>query len=236
MIFALIFILAAFALFLVTRHYGRIWCGFTCPQTIWTLGFNWVERRIEGNHNQSRQLDSQAFNVKKATIKTAKHSVWIAISMLTATVFMSRIWGIKLLAQIIDGTYETHGPNPYKYPDVAGFAGLELMDLINTIRDKLDEGAQIDVPLFVAHSQADATTPIHGVERLIKSSKGPNTFFVIDESYALCHADLVVSPQLLQAMQFNASMVNQQEMCAVPKANPLFSTMDFMLREYAKQF
>ena len=149
---------------------------------------------------------------------------------------MSRIWGIKLLAQIIDGTYETHGPNPYKYPDVAGFAGLELMDLINTIRDKLEEGAQIDVPLFVAHSQADATTPIHGVERLIKSSKGPNTFFVIDESYALCHADLVVSPQLLQAMQFNASMVNQQEMCAVPKANPLFSTMDFMLREYAKQF
>ena len=99
MIFALVFILAAFALFLVTRHYGRVWCGFTCPQTIWTLGFNWVERRIEGNHNQSRQLDSQAFNVKKATIKTAKHSVWIAISMLTATVFMSYFYPAITLYQ-----------------------------------------------------------------------------------------------------------------------------------------
>ena len=37
MIFALLFILAAFVLFLVTRHYGRVWCGFTCPQTVWTL-------------------------------------------------------------------------------------------------------------------------------------------------------------------------------------------------------
>ncbi|HAX27440.1 MAG TPA: phospholipase, partial [Alteromonas macleodii] len=58
---------------------------------------------------------------------------------------MSRIWGIKLLARIIDGTYQTHGPNPYKYPNVAGLAGLELMDLINIIRDKVEEGQQIEV-------------------------------------------------------------------------------------------
>lgn len=149
---------------------------------------------------------------------------------------MSRIWGIKLLARIIDGTYQTHGPNPYKYPNVAGLAGLELMDLINIIRDKVEEGQQIEVPLFAAHSQADVTTPIRGIEQLMDASEGPNTFFVIDESYALCHADLVVSPRLLKQMNFNANMVNQQEECAVPKANPLFSTMGLMLRDYLSQF
>lgn len=149
---------------------------------------------------------------------------------------MSRIWGIKLLARIIDGTYQTHGPNPYKYPNVAGLAGLELMDLINIIRDKVEEGQQIEVPLFAAHSQADVTTPIRGIEQLMDASKGPNTFFVIDESYGLCHADLVVNTSLLNKMNFNASMVNQQEECAVPKANPLFSTMGLMLRDYLSQF
>ncbi len=149
---------------------------------------------------------------------------------------MSRIWGIKLLARIIDGNYETHGPNPYKYPNVAGFAGLELMDLINTIREKVAEGQQIDVPLFAAHSQADVTTPIQGVEQLMEASKGPNTFFVVDESYSLCHADLVVNTDLLNDMNFNATMVNQQEECAIPKANPLFSTMSLMLRDYVSQF
>ena len=184
---------------------------------------------------------------------------------------MSRIWGIKLLAKIVDGTYETHGPNPYKYPNVAGFAGLELMDIINDIRDVMDasndaedsfdgstfeknsaekssaekssadknsSGAQkhIDIPVFAAHSQADSTTPIYGVENLIAQSKGINTFFVIDESYKLCHADLVVNAALLAKMDFNANMVNQQEECAIPKANPLFPTMKLMLVDYLSQF
>lgn len=89
MIFALLFILAAFSLFLVTRHYGRVWCGFTCPQTLWTLGFNWIERRIEGTHNQSRALDKQALTGRKVAIKAAKHTAWAGISLLTALVFMS---------------------------------------------------------------------------------------------------------------------------------------------------
>jgi len=113
---------------------------------------------------------------------------------------------------------------------------LELMDLINIIWDKVEEGQQIEVPLFAAHSQADVTTPILGIEQLMDASKGPNTFFVIDESYGLCHADLVVNTSLLNKMNFNASMVNQQEECAVPKANPLFSTMGLMLRDYLSQF
>ena len=149
---------------------------------------------------------------------------------------MSRIWGIKWIAKIIDGRYETHGPNPYKYPHVAGFAGLELMDIINQVRTHFEQGERINVPLFIAHSQADMTTPIRGVEMVMEHSKGPNTFFVIDASYELCHADLVVNKTLLHDMKFNAQMVNKNERCAVPQANPLFSTMALMLKSYAQQF
>lgn len=89
MIFCLIFMVAAFALFYVTKFYGRVWCGFTCPQTIWMLMFNWLERRIEGTHNQSRRLDRQKISVEKLAKKTIKHISWLSLSLLTALVFMS---------------------------------------------------------------------------------------------------------------------------------------------------
>jgi len=88
-IVSLIFMLAAFALFYVTKFYGRIWCGFVCPQTIWTLLFNWVERRVEGTHHQSKQLDKQFVSIKKIGLKLVKHSIWVVISLFTALVFMS---------------------------------------------------------------------------------------------------------------------------------------------------
>ncbi|WP_394223733.1 cytochrome c oxidase accessory protein CcoG [Alteromonas gracilis] len=89
MIFALLFILAAFVLFLVTRHFGRVWCGFTCPQTVWTLAFNWIERRIEGTHNQSKALDKQPNSLQKVRVKILKHGAWLSVSTVTALVFMS---------------------------------------------------------------------------------------------------------------------------------------------------
>lgn len=149
---------------------------------------------------------------------------------------MSRIWGIKWLAKLLDGSYVTHGPNPFKYPHVAGFAGLELMDIINHVREQFEHGKRIQVPLFAAHSQADATTPIHGVEEVMAHSDGANTFFVIDASYALCHADVVVNQALLADMTFNASMANPNEACAIPQENPLFSTMSLMLKNFVQQF
>ena len=88
-IFSLLFAIAAFALFYVTKLYGRVWCGFTCPQTVWTLMFNWVERRVEGTHNQSKALDSQQLSATKALKKTIKHIGWASISLFTALVFMS---------------------------------------------------------------------------------------------------------------------------------------------------
>ncbi|RUO33184.1 cytochrome c oxidase accessory protein CcoG [Aliidiomarina soli] len=88
-IFGLLFMLSAFALFFVSVRYGRVWCGFTCPQTVWSLLFNWVERRIEGTHNQSRALDKAPWRPEKIIKKSAKHALWLAISLITALTFMS---------------------------------------------------------------------------------------------------------------------------------------------------
>lgn len=145
---------------------------------------------------------------------------------------MAKIWGVKWLALLIDGEYQTHGPNPYKYPDVAGFAGLELMDIIARIREQLAQGRRIEVPLFAAHSAADKTTPIHGIKNLLAHSDGPNTFFVIDKSYGVCHADVVVNTFLLNDMRFNRTMANPSEECAIPEQNPLFGQMTMMLQTF----
>lgn len=89
LIVCLLFVSAAFLLFYVTKLFGRVWCGFTCPQTIWMLMFNWVERRIEGSHSKSKSLDSQPLNIKKLVKKSLKHFIWASISLLTALVFIS---------------------------------------------------------------------------------------------------------------------------------------------------
>ena len=145
---------------------------------------------------------------------------------------MAKIWGIKWLALLIDGEYQTHGPNPYKYPGVAGFAGLELMDIIKHIRTQFEQGKRIEVPVFAAHSAADKTTPIYGIEDLLAHSDGPNTFFVIDASYDVCHADVVVDTFLLNDMRFNRKMAKPNEKCAIPEANPLFGQMMMMLDSF----
>lgn len=145
---------------------------------------------------------------------------------------MAGIWGIKWLARLIDGDYQSHGPNPYKYPSVAGFAGLELMDIIEDIRSQFDGDKRIEVPVFVAHSAADVTTPLSGVQNLLAHSNGNDTAFVIDESYDVCHADVVLNTLMLHDMDINKALLNQNEPCAIPEANPLFSQMTMMLQSF----
>ena len=55
-------IISAFGLFFITTLFGRVWCGYTCPQTVWTFIFMWVEERIEGSRNKRMKLDSLTFN------------------------------------------------------------------------------------------------------------------------------------------------------------------------------
>jgi len=76
-------ILGAIGLFLVTSLLGRVWCGFTCPQTVWTDLFMWVERWIEGDRNRRLKLDAAPLSFAKAGKKVAKHGVWLVIALVT---------------------------------------------------------------------------------------------------------------------------------------------------------
>ena len=81
------FIFGAFLLFFVTTFLGRVWCGYMCPQTVWTFIFIWFEEKIEGSANQRRKLDQQKMNGKKLWKKTLKHSSWLLFSLFTAMTF-----------------------------------------------------------------------------------------------------------------------------------------------------
>jgi cytochrome c oxidase accessory protein FixG len=76
-------ILAAVALFLVTSLFGRLWCGYTCPQTVWTDLFMWVEQWVEGDRNDRMQRDAAALNPDTIWKKILKHSIWLSIAFWT---------------------------------------------------------------------------------------------------------------------------------------------------------
>ena len=76
-------IIGAIGLFLVTAWAGRVWCGFTCPQTVWTDLFMWVERQIEGDRNARIRLDKAPFSFDKAKKKVLKHGAWLLIALAT---------------------------------------------------------------------------------------------------------------------------------------------------------
>ncbi|PWC36098.1 cytochrome c oxidase accessory protein CcoG [Azospirillum sp. TSO35-2] len=81
-----VMIIAAIGLFLMTALGGRVWCGFTCPQTVWTDLFVWVERRIEGDRSARIRLDQQPWTLRRLAQKAAKHSIWLLIAFATGGV------------------------------------------------------------------------------------------------------------------------------------------------------
>lgn len=96
-ILAFILMIAAFALFLVTTFYGRVWCGYTCPQTVWTFIFIWFEEKFEGSANQRKKLDQRKMDFDKFWRKTAKHACWILFSLYTAISFVGYFTPIREL-------------------------------------------------------------------------------------------------------------------------------------------
>jgi cytochrome c oxidase accessory protein FixG len=76
-------IIAAVALFLVTSLIGRVWCGYSCPQTVWTDLFMWVERVIEGDRNERMKRDAGRTNFNSVWRKALKHGVWLVIAFWT---------------------------------------------------------------------------------------------------------------------------------------------------------
>lgn len=81
-------ILAALALFFFTALAGRLWCGYACPQTVYTELFLWIERRIEGDRSKQQKLDKAPWNARKWLIKGSKHAVWGLFSLWTGFTFV----------------------------------------------------------------------------------------------------------------------------------------------------
>ncbi len=136
-----------------------------------------------------------------------------------------RIWGAGLIAKVMDGSYQTDGPNPFKYPDVARYAALKLIDVIFDIRQRFDDGMVPNLPIFSAHSMADKTTPWSGIEMLLDINQGPHATFILSEELEVCHADIVVNQRQIDEMQYDVSKAGKIGKCTIPKANPQHEVM-----------
>lgn len=83
-----ILILAAIALFFVTSLFGRVWCGYFCPQTVWTDLFVWVERLVQGDRNARKKLHESPWSFEKIRKITLTHFIWLVIAWCTAGSFV----------------------------------------------------------------------------------------------------------------------------------------------------
>jgi cytochrome c oxidase accessory protein FixG len=93
----LLLIVSALSLFLFTAVAGRLWCGYACPQTVYTEIFLWVEERIEGDRAARMRLDAAPLSPRKLALKAAKHGVWIAIALWTGFTFVGYFTPIREL-------------------------------------------------------------------------------------------------------------------------------------------
>ncbi len=91
-------VISALSLFLFTAVAGRLWCGYTCPQTVYTEIFMWVERKIEGDRAARMRLDKSAWSLQKFARKSAKQAAWIAIGLWTGFTFVGYFTPIRELA------------------------------------------------------------------------------------------------------------------------------------------
>ncbi|MDP2244966.1 cytochrome c oxidase accessory protein CcoG [Pseudomonas sp.] len=92
-----VLIIAAFGLFFITVYAGRVWCGYTCPQSVYTWVFMWAEKVTEGDRNKRMKLDKEPMSAQKFLRKLAKHSIWVGVSLLTAITFVGYFTPIREL-------------------------------------------------------------------------------------------------------------------------------------------
>ncbi|MEX6503800.1 cytochrome c oxidase accessory protein CcoG [Pseudomonas zhanjiangensis] len=90
-------IIAAFGLFFITVFAGRVWCGYSCPQSVWTWMFMWVEKLTEGERNQRIKLAAAPWSAEKLLRRSAKHGLWLALSLATAIAFVGYFTPVRQL-------------------------------------------------------------------------------------------------------------------------------------------
>lgn len=94
---AILLVVSAFALFLFTAMAGRLFCGYACPQTVYTEIFMWVERKIEGDRLARIRLDEGPWSLHKLRLKVVKHFIWIVIAFWTGFTFIGYFAPIREL-------------------------------------------------------------------------------------------------------------------------------------------
>ncbi|MCB1724803.1 MAG: cytochrome c oxidase accessory protein CcoG [Gammaproteobacteria bacterium] len=85
---SMLLIIAAISLFLFTALAGRLWCGYACPQTVWTEIYMWIERKIEGSSKAQRKRDQGPRDAAYFGIKSLKHAAWLLFSLWTGFTFV----------------------------------------------------------------------------------------------------------------------------------------------------
>ena len=112
-------ILAALTLFLVTSLFGRVWCGYACPQTVWTDLYILVERLLEGDRNDRIRLDRSPWSIDKFGRKAAKHVLWLLIAAATGGAWIFYFHDAPMLAHdLLRGTAE---PTAYLFLGILTF-------------------------------------------------------------------------------------------------------------------
>ena len=91
-------VLSALSLFLFTAVAGRLWCGFSCPQTVYTEIFLWIERKVEGDRSARMRLDGRPMSLEKLGKKALKHGLWIALALWTGFTFVGYFTPVRELA------------------------------------------------------------------------------------------------------------------------------------------
>jgi cytochrome c oxidase accessory protein FixG len=99
----LILVISALSLFLFTAVGGRLWCGYACPQTVYTEIFLWIERKIEGDRARRMKRDAAPLSLEKIGVKAAKHASWIALSLWTGFTFVAYFTPARELAPEASG-------------------------------------------------------------------------------------------------------------------------------------
>lgn len=90
-------IIAAYGLFTITNLAGRVWCGYTCPQSSWSFVFMWIEEKIEGTRNQRIKMDKAEMSKEKFIRRSAKHIAWLLLALATAVTFIGYFSPIREL-------------------------------------------------------------------------------------------------------------------------------------------
>lgn len=94
---AVLLIIAAYSLFLFTAVGGRLWCGYACPQTVYTEIFLWIERKIEGDRGARMKLDAASMSGRKLLLRMMKYGAWGLLALWTGFTFVGYFTPIKTL-------------------------------------------------------------------------------------------------------------------------------------------